>query len=132
MSNYDNYRLMNVCKLMSKTEIEEMRDKIARERIWGSALVTALIGGTGFINVIAGVLSLIVGAGVGLSASFARGANDRLNDILTNYDCSNGIYVVLKAEATLNSSFSTLKAVKYLDVVKAIPREQIEKHAEWV
>ena len=116
----------------NKKEIEKMRDERARNRIWGSALVTTLIGGTGFIHVIAGILSLVVGAGVGLGASFARGANDRLNDILVDYDCSNGIYIVFEAEATLNSSLSTLKGIKYLDVVKAIPREELEKEAEWV
>ncbi len=98
----------------------------------GAILIGTLLGGIGFINTIAAILSFSTGAGVSIATSFARGANDRVQDILDNYDCENGIYVVLRAEGRFNVPGTELKEITYLDVLEAIPRDEIESEAEWV
>ncbi len=132
MSSCDTYKIMKVAKFMTKNELIEMRDEIENDRTWGAILTGAMIGGLGFINTIAAILSFTVGVGVGMKTSFARGADDRIQDILDDNDCEDGMYVVLKAEGHFNIPGTELKEITYLDVLSAVTPDEIGALAEWV
>jgi len=111
-----------------------MKDTQGKQR--GLGFITIIIklkrSGLGFLSKIAAILSFTVGVGVGMKTSFASGADDRIQDILDDNDCEDGMYVVLKAEGHFNIPGTELKEITYLDVLSAVTPDEIEELAEWV
>lgn len=123
MGQLDTHKWIVTPKYMTKDELIELRDQLKSDRTWGTALTSTIIGGLSYISGIAGYLSFALGVGLTWASSFAEGADDRVQDILDNYNCDDGVYVKILADGRFNITGTELYEMTYIDVLGASETE---------